>query len=277
MVKGHERDLYENSNSIILRWDNEGVISYINKVGLQFFGYSSEELIGQDVGCLVPDVEKSTGRDLSNLPKNIIEIPEEHVVFENENLTKEGKTVWIAWTNQPILNEQGEVIEILAIGNCISALKESEENLAKEKAFLRTVIDSAADLIYFKDRNSTYIGCNKAAEIFTGLTECEQIGKSDFDLFGQAQAEAIAKDDQSIIRNRAAIHKEDWVTSPITGEQRILDTVKAPILGPDGRAIGLVGISRDITESKRAEREITEANSINQIIIKNSTAGILRS
>ncbi|MGK2905973.1 MAG: PAS domain S-box protein, partial [Desulfuromonadales bacterium] len=275
MVTRNERELYEASNSIIVRWDNEGIIRYINKVGLRFFGYSSEELIGQKVGCLIPNLEESTGRDLSSLVKNILEIPAEHVVFENENVTKEGKTVWIAWTNQAILNEQGEIIEILAIGNCISALKESEENLAKEKALLRTVIDSAEDLIYFKDRNSTYIGCNKVSEAFTGLAESEQIGKSDFDFFGQAQAEAIVKDDQNILENRTAVHTEDWVTSPVSGEQRVLDTVKAPILGPDGQAIGLVGISRDITERKKAEREITEANNFNQIIIENSPVGIL--
>ncbi len=261
MVTGAEREIYEASNSIIIRYDNTGVLRYINKTGLLFFGYTSEELIGRDVRCLIPNVEKASGRDLSSLVKNIVELPAEHVVFENENITKEGKTVWIAWTNQAILNEQGEGIEILSIGNCISALKESEEKLAKEKALLRSVIDSTEDLIYFKDRNSTYLGCNKASEIFTGITEREQRGKTDFDFFDPEMAELIVKDDQKVIESNTSVRTEEWVPSPVFGKV-LLDTVKAPIYAEDGQPLGLVGISRDITERKQIEEKLIRSQQL---------------
>jgi len=122
------------------------------------------------------------------------------------------------------------------------------------KALLRCVLDSANDLIYFKDLNSTYVGCNKASEEFTGIAERDQIGKTDFDFFDREIAEIIVKNDQKVIASHTAVRTEEWVPSPVFGRV-LLETVKAPIYGPDGKLCGLVGISRDITERKQAEKE----------------------
>jgi PAS domain S-box-containing protein len=134
-------------------------------------------------------------------------------------------------------------------------LKDREETLWKERAFLRSLIDSADDLIYFKDNNGIYLGCNRASEIFTGHSEQEQIGKSDCDLFDKEMAEQIVTNDRSVLDGGVALRTEEWVTSA-NGSRLLLDTVKTPIYGPDGQPIGLVGISRDITERKRIEEAL---------------------
>lgn len=133
-------------------------------------------------------------------------------------------------------------------------LKSRDEALFNEKAFLRSLIDSADDLIYFKDRNSVYLGCNKSSEAFTGHSEQEQQGKTDFDFFDKEIAEQILKHDQLVLEGGVAVHTEEWVTSA-SGSRLLLDTVKAPIYGQDGQPIGLVGISRDITRRRQAEEE----------------------
>jgi PAS domain S-box-containing protein len=126
--------------------------------------------------------------------------------------------------------------------------------LANEKAFLRSLLDSANDLIYFKDSNGIYLGCNKASELFTGIPESKQIGKSDFDLFDHEKAQEIVRYDRMVFEGGAARRTEEWVALPHAAEV-LLDTVKTPIYGSDGQAIGLVGISRDITEQRKAEQE----------------------
>ncbi len=141
------RELLETANSIIIRWDHQGIIQYINEYGLRFFGYSAEELLGRNVMTIVPKVEKSSGRDLSALVKDIAIHTERHTFVPNENITKDGKTVWVAWTNKAILDEQGDVQEILAIGNDITDLKEAEEALRTSNERLKLLATVAQRLL----------------------------------------------------------------------------------------------------------------------------------
>jgi PAS domain S-box-containing protein len=126
------RDLVENANSIILRWDVEGNITYMNPYGFNFFGYKWEELIGKNVvGTIVPEKESTTERDLTLLMKNIERDPDKHKLNENENMRKDGKRVWISWTNKAILDKSENPVEILSIGNDITEQKNLETRLQR--------------------------------------------------------------------------------------------------------------------------------------------------
>lgn len=146
----------------------------------------------------------------------------------------------------------------------ITDRNKAEEALWKEKAFLRSLIDSADDLIYFKDIHGVYLGCNKASESFTGLSEEEQIGKTDFDFFDAGLAEYIVSHDKEVLSGGVAVHLEESVIAT-DGSTVFLDTVKTPIIGQDGYPIGLVGISRDITERKKAEQQLQQAQKMESI------------
>jgi PAS domain S-box-containing protein len=123
------RDLVESANSVILRMLPDGTITFFNKFAQDFFGFSPEEIIGRPlVGAIVPALE-STGRDLSSLPEDIVARPEEYVRNVNENITKDGVRVWVAWTNKPIFDEGGVIREILSIGVDITQLVTTEKEL----------------------------------------------------------------------------------------------------------------------------------------------------
>ena len=126
------RDLVESANSIILRWDIEGNITYMNPYGLDFFGYSMEELLGKNVvGTIVPETESTTTRDLTWLMKDIQRDPDKYKNNENENTRKDGKRVWISWTNRAIMDKDGNPAEILSIGNDITEKKNLEARLRR--------------------------------------------------------------------------------------------------------------------------------------------------
>jgi PAS domain S-box-containing protein len=128
------RELVQSANSIILRWDTEGRITFLNEFGQSFFGLREEEILGRSiVGTIVPESE-SSGRDLVSLMRHIARHPEEHTV--NENVRHDGERVWIAWTNRPVLDAAGELVETLSVGNDITQLKNTERELmvAKEAA-----------------------------------------------------------------------------------------------------------------------------------------------
>lgn len=123
------RDLVESANSVILRWTKEGRITFINKFAQNFFGYSEEEILGQNIiGTIVPAAE-STGRDLSTLAIDIYENTESYVINENENIKKSGERVWVAWTNRAIVDQDGRIVEILSVGNDITQRKQVEDRL----------------------------------------------------------------------------------------------------------------------------------------------------
>ncbi len=123
------RDLVENANSIILRWDCSGVISFINDYGQQLLGYSAEDLVGKSIiGTIVPERE-SSGRDLVAMVEGITNRPDEFLYNENENTTKDGRSIWVSWSNKPIYDTGGRVVEILSIGNDITERKRLEQQL----------------------------------------------------------------------------------------------------------------------------------------------------
>ncbi|MGC4119720.1 MAG: PAS domain S-box protein [Myxococcales bacterium] len=127
------RELVENANSIILRWDTQGRVRFLNEFGQSFFGYREEDILGRSVvGTIVPDTETS-GRDLGALIERITSEPERYAVNENENVRSNGRRVWIAWTNRPVRDASGQFDEVLSVGNDITALKEIEQELVKAK------------------------------------------------------------------------------------------------------------------------------------------------
>ena len=141
----------------------------------------------------------------------------------------------------------------------VTARQRVEAALQRERALLRCLIDSASDLIFIKDRDSVYLRCNRESEKFIGLSESEQIGKSDFDFFDREMAEKIREDDRQVIEGGETVRAEEWVTYP-DGRRVLLDTMKVPFYGPDGEIQGLVGICRDITERKRMEEDLRTLN-----------------
>lgn len=174
--------------------------------------------------------------------------------YDEPQTSPEEGLKWLRTSKVPLRNNDNQIMGVLGMYEDITGHKQAEKLLMNEKALLRSLIDSATDLIYFKDCNGIYIGCNKASEIFIGISESQQIGKSDFDLFDHDMAEYIRQYDKKVLEEGEAVSIEERVTS-LDGSRVILDTLKAPIYNSNGQLLGLVSISRDITERKRIEEE----------------------
>ena len=123
------RDLVQNANSIILRRDSQGNITFFNEFAQKFFGYSEEEILGKnEIGTIVPEKD-SNGQDLTAMIRDIGLHPERYATNENENMRRNGERVWVAWTNKAIHDRAGNIVEILCIGNDISERKHLEVQL----------------------------------------------------------------------------------------------------------------------------------------------------
>jgi PAS domain S-box-containing protein len=125
------RDLIKYSNTIIFRIDRKGVITYANDYALNFFGYTSDEILWKNVvGTIVPETDKA-GRNLKHMIDEITANPELYERNENENIRKDGTTAWIVWSNRGIPGEDGEYTEILCIGTDISERRLAEIEIKK--------------------------------------------------------------------------------------------------------------------------------------------------
>jgi PAS domain S-box-containing protein len=147
------RELVENANSIILRWTRDGRIAFLNEFGLRFFGYAEEEIAARHVvGTIVPDTE-STGRDLRPLMDEICADPKKFEHNVNENVCRDGRPVWIDWTNKVVLDEAGQVKEILSIGSDITERVKAQEELVKYREHLEELVETrTAELAEARDR-----------------------------------------------------------------------------------------------------------------------------
>ncbi len=123
------RDLVQNANSIIMRRDTQGNITFFNEFAQDFFGFTEDEILGRNVvGTIVPERD-SSGRDLAAMIQEISRHPEKYSTNENENIRSDGERVWVAWTNKAIRDRDGNVLEILCIGNDITERKRLEAQL----------------------------------------------------------------------------------------------------------------------------------------------------
>jgi PAS domain S-box-containing protein len=141
----------------------------------------------------------------------------------------------------------------------ISEIKKSEEkykNLYKEfeqkEVLLMSLINSIPDLIFYKDINSVYLGCNKAFEAFAGMKKEDIIGHTDFDIFDKEFAESFREMDLKMMKQQKYSTNEEWIKYP-EGKRVLLDTLKTPYYDPKGNILGLIGVSRDITERSKKE------------------------
>ncbi len=142
------------------------------------------------------------------------------------------------------------------------------QELLRERALLRNLIDSIPDLICYKDCNSNYLGCNKAFEKFVGFSQAELIGKTDLDVLSNEQANLYREIDKQILTTGKPHTTENWVIYP-DGRKRLLHLLKTPFFSPDGHLLGLIGISRDITARKQSEEALHQSQDMLRLVIDN--------
>jgi diguanylate cyclase (GGDEF)-like protein/PAS domain S-box-containing protein len=142
------REIVDRINSIVLRWDPEGRVIFLNDYGQRLFGYTNDEIVGRSVlGLIVPDTE-SSGRDLVAMIRDLLHHPERYLSNENENMRRDGERIWITWRNTPIIDENGRLVEILSTGIDTTDRKRAEDALrvSEERFREQAVLDNLTGL-----------------------------------------------------------------------------------------------------------------------------------
>lgn len=118
--EARNREFLANTQSIIMRMDLQGTITFFNTYALSFFDYTAEEVIGKNVVGTIIAEKGRAGHDLSMMVNDLGFNAEGYAINVNENIRRNGDRVWIAWINKAIRNEKGHIVEVLCIGHDIT-------------------------------------------------------------------------------------------------------------------------------------------------------------
>jgi len=135
------RDLVERAGSIIVRMDTQGRIVFVNEFAARFFGFDRDELVGQPViGTIVPETD-TAGRDLRAMVEDCCRRPAAYATHENENVTKDERRVWVAWTNGAVCDGDGNPVAIVSVGHDVTDRHRAEEALQLSETRYRALFD----------------------------------------------------------------------------------------------------------------------------------------
>ncbi len=249
------RELVQNANSAIVRWKVDGTVTFFNEYAQNFFGYEEDEIVGKDVRILLPE-EDSSGEDLSGLVRDIVANPERFVNSINENVRRDGRRVWMAWTNKPVLDENGHALEILAVGADITERKRAEEAQRESEQKYRTIVETATEAMVIVDAQARIVFVNGRWSEMFGYSEEQARHMTHFDLLfpedvarqkERWESRQVGRKESYELRLRRKDGSPVWVLAGIT-----------PNFGPAGEFLGTLNMLADITDRKRAEEALRQ-------------------
>lgn len=142
--------------------------------------------------------------------------------------------------------------------NELNERKKAEQQLIHEKSLLNSMINAIPDLIFYKNKDNIYLGCNDAFCKFNNKQATEIIGKNDYHVFPENEAKHYFEEDQKLIKEKQVFRMESWETNS-KGEKYLLDVLKVLFTDENGNPLGIVGICHDITERYKTEIDLKKA------------------
>jgi len=260
--------MFESNPYVNVLFDSSFRVVDCNPAGVSFMGFDTkEELLAGFVERMtrsIPAIQPNGHPSIPLAERLMTAVKEGRIVFETEVVMGGAKrNLDVEFRRIPYENSfaiVGYIYDMTDIYNhekeILLANEQNEAQLAKlelETATLKTIFDSMPDFVFCKDLNLKYTRCNKRMEDFFGVREADLIGKDDADGLG-APAEMVRlcnESDQKLLDTGKSIISEEFVPDA-DGAMILCETVKVPIIN-SSEIVGLLGISRDITERKKAE------------------------
>jgi diguanylate cyclase (GGDEF)-like protein/PAS domain S-box-containing protein len=242
------------ANAIVIT-DYEGKIVWVNRAFTTMTGYNKEEVLGTDPRLL------NSGEQSDSYYATLRSTISSGKVWKGElvNRRKDGTTYTEEMTITPIAQNVGQAnwSHFIAIKQDITERKRAEEELYRAHQMLQTILNTIPQRVFWKDRNCTYVGCNRAFATDAGLNNpAEIVGKSDFELAWSGTADRYRADDKRVMEQGLTKLNFDETQSRTDGSLLWLRTSKLPLWDREGKVIGVIGTYEDITERKVAEDRV---------------------
>ena len=231
---------------------SDGIVLYANQALAQVSQVNLDKLIGFKTGNFYANPDDR---------KTVLESLRQHGHiddFEVQFQRTDGSRYW-ALLSSRVTEYEGEPC-VLSTYTDITERKQADQTLRESQRLLQLVMDNIPQAVFWKDKDLVYLGANQAFSEDAGLDSPQElIGKTDFDMPWQEQAELYRADDQKVMDEGVPkLNYEEPQTGP-TGEITWLRTSKVPIIDDDGNVFAVLGMYEDITERKRLEARVQDA------------------
>ncbi|MEK9501049.1 response regulator [Gemmatimonadota bacterium DH-20] len=246
-------DMVESAHDLIWRVDNRGRWTFLNSAAEHIYGVEVESLLGMNSLEMSPEEHRVTDQRAF---KGIL-AGDSLVNHLTVHVRPDGERRWMSFSGSPLRDDTLAVVGAHGIARDVTAevqAREALEQLAERDSLVRSLINASDDLVFYKDVDSVYRGCNDAFAEVMGVPEDELIGMRDSDLFAPTLAAHIRERDEEVMAGRAPIRYETHYHPD--QPHRVWETVKTAFVSDDGEVLGVLGISREMTAWKEAQERM---------------------
>ena len=233
-----------------------GQVESIDVIRSIFFGLLITPWAVYFLSVVVEQLEESRQR-LSRLVQKLEEMRERDLSL-NVQLKDN-----IAQLNQEIaVREKAEAELQETFGQLKIEIKEREETqiqLEQQSSFLRSFLDASPDLVFYRNEDKEFSGCNRAMELLTGKSDKQLVHLKPADVYSPEAAAKVIETDEKVFRHNVSLTYEQWLDYP-DGRKACFEIRKVPYYDRVGKRHGLMGFGRDITERKRYQDALERAS-----------------
>ncbi|WP_070962379.1 aerobic respiration two-component sensor histidine kinase ArcB [Vibrio sonorensis] len=233
-----------------------GYVDDIDIVRSVFFGLIITPWAVYFLSVVVDQLEESRQR-LSKLVAKLKDMrgrDQELNIKLQQNISKLNQEI-----EERIKAEEAREEAMKDLENEVYQRERTQMELAERTALLRSFIDASPDLIYYRNAEGVFSGCNRAMEELTGKKESQLVGLTPWEVYSKEVAQQIVDTDEKVFADNQTLTYEQWLEYP-DGRKAYFELRKVPFYSKEGRHLGLVGFGRDITERKRHEESLEKAS-----------------
>lgn len=267
------RDLVEKTSDWLWQVDEDFIYTYSSPRSRDLLGYEPDEIVGKSPFDLMTPDEAKRVRELL---ATVIAKRDPIKLFENTMVAKDGRLVVVETSGEPTYDDQGRFRGYRGIDRDITERRRAEAELRESREMLQLVMDNIPQAVFWKDLDSVYLGCNKVFASTVGLEDPRQIvGKTDFDLpWGEDLAKWYRRWDRRVMSSDKPAYHIEETAKTADGKTIIVDTTKVPLHDPEGRVVGVLGTYEDVTERRRAEQALQEAEAQYRNLVEETMVGV---
>ena len=242
----------ENSGPMVWADVERRIITYANPAACELLGYTREEIVGRNLGDVDVYYSGAKGRAVID---HLVD-SERPVSLTSRHRCKDGSLRNVD-LSMFVTRQADQAMLIISIKD-ITEQRRAEQARRRQQATLDSLINSISDLIFYKDKEGRYLGCNTAYAAVVGMPAAQVRGQTCDAFFPPDVAQTMAERDRACLELQREQSSECWVDTPGSG-QVLYHTVVSPLWDENGNIQGILGISRNITERKKTEEEIRRA------------------
>ncbi|MEI7633143.1 MAG: response regulator [bacterium] len=259
-----ERSMFVQGPVVVFKWGRglDWPVQYVSPNIKNEFGYAPDDLYSGKItyhNMIHPDDRQ-----------RVLDCIAENYAAGNNNYTQQyriacadGKIKRVSDHTTVIRDADGKIFHYLGYVEDISERKQQESDLRESQQMLQLVLNTIPQRVFWKDKNSVYLGCNLPFAHDAGLNDPKDIiGKNDYELAWRKNAEKYRSDDAEVMKSNLPKYAYEETQTEVDNSISCLRTNKIPLCDTNGRVYGVLGSYEDITDIKRGEEEIIKARDV---------------